>query len=70
MIEDVEGYKHEERLAGERLVLLLMATYGDGEPTDNALAFFTWLTEAAAAAEDGTGNASMLQVRRAQRFAK
>ena len=62
VIQDVESYQHEERLPKEHLVLLLMATYGDGEPTDNALAFYTWLTEAAAAAEAGSGDDSTLKV--------
>ena len=62
-IEDIETYKHTEQFSKEHLVFLLLATYGDGEPTDNALDFFTWLTEAAAAADDGSGRDGMLKVR-------
>ena len=28
-------------------MFLLMATYGDGDPTDSATEFWTWLSEAA-----------------------
>lgn len=46
-IMDIENYKAEDRLAKEKLVLFLMATYGDGEPTDNAADFYNWLTSQA-----------------------
>lgn len=35
------------QLPKEKLVFLLMATYGDGDPTDSATEFWTWLSEAA-----------------------
>ena len=50
-VTDMEDYVHEEKLQGERLVLLVLATYGDGEPTDNAANFFAWITRAANEAE-------------------
>jgi NADPH-ferrihemoprotein reductase len=40
---DIENYVAPVRLAKEKLVLFLVATYGDGEPTDNAAEFMTWL---------------------------
>ena len=62
-IEDMETYAHEARLPGEHLVLFLLATYGDGEPTDNALEFYNWVTAAAKGAGDGTGDEALLKVR-------
>ncbi|KAI8472971.1 MAG: NADPH-cytochrome P450 reductase [Monoraphidium minutum] len=50
---DIENYKAERRLPKERLVLFLMATYGDGEPTDNAADFYSWLCGEAEAVESG-----------------
>lgn len=58
---DIEEYAHEEKLQDEKLVFLVLATYGDGEPTDNAANFFNWVTEAAREAkEDPSGK--ILQV--------
>lgn len=54
-IVDIEDYKAEELLCKETLVFFLMATYGDGEPTDNAADFYNWLIKAGKEAEDGTG---------------
>ncbi|KAK9811910.1 hypothetical protein WJX72_012296 [[Myrmecia] bisecta] len=52
---DIEDYRAEQCLAGEQLVFFLMATYGDGEPTDNAAEFYSWLTKAAQRAEGEEG---------------
>lgn len=54
-IVDIEDYKAEEVLCKETLVFFLMATYGDGEPTDNAADFYNWLIKAGKEAEDGGG---------------
>ena len=62
-IEDMETYAHEARLPGEHLVLFLLATYGDGEPTDNALEFYNWVTAAAKGADGGAGDDQLLKVR-------
>lgn len=50
---DIENYKAERRLPHERLVLFLMATYGDGEPTDNAADFYSWICNEAEDVENG-----------------
>lgn len=49
-VVDIEHYNAEERLAKEKLVFFLMATYGDGEPTDNAADFYNYLMGQADAA--------------------
>lgn len=60
---DVENYKKPDaRLPKERLVLFLMATYGDGEPTDNAADFYSWITSEAEAVENGEKEAYMQDV--------
>lgn len=55
---DTENYLAPQQLAKEKFVLLLMATYGDGEPTDSAVDFYDWAVEKAESGDD----ASLLQV--------
>lgn len=50
---DVENYAAAKRLQREKLLVLCMATYGDGEPTDNAAEFYTWLLKEAEAVDAG-----------------
>ena len=40
---DLEDYDPED-LKDEKLVIFLVATYGEGEPTDNAQEFYNWLS--------------------------
>jgi hypothetical protein len=50
---DLENYSASDCLAREKLVVLCIATYGDGEPTDNAADFFSWLSTEVEAVTSG-----------------
>ena len=52
-VVDLESYSACAQLHRERLVVLCVATYGDGEPTDNAADFFTWLNKEVEAVSAG-----------------
>jgi NADPH-ferrihemoprotein reductase len=57
-VVDLENYKPAEQLPREKLLVLCVATYGDGEPTDNSAEFFSWLGKAV----DNPDNSSLLKV--------
>lgn len=55
MVQDVEEYDWKTALLTDKAVVFLMATYGDGEPTDSAADFYGWLDEVV---EDAANDAS------------
>lgn len=48
---DLDNFEPES-LADEKTVVFLMATYGDGEPTDNAKSFMEWLADSSRSANE------------------
>ena len=57
-VVDCEEFDASKRLSSQGLELFLVATYGDGEPTDNAEDLYNWLLKAAGEAERAAGAAA------------
>ncbi|KAG6963944.1 hypothetical protein JG688_00007922 [Phytophthora aleatoria] len=51
---DLEDYDAASKLKDEKLVILIMATYGEGDPTDNAVDFIDFLKDKAGNLEPKT----------------
>ncbi|KAF8065880.1 ATR2 [Scenedesmus sp. PABB004] len=62
-VVDIENYRAEARLPKEHLVIFLMATYGDGEPTDNAADFYSWICTEVEDVENGAKDTYLEGVR-------
>eukprot|EP00890_Picochlorum_soloecismus_P000252 jgi/Picsp_1/1227/NSC_04708-R1_nadph-cytochrome p450 reductase len=50
---DAENYNAEERLAKEKFAIFIVATYGDGEPTDSAVDLHDYLKEQVELEDEG-----------------
>lgn len=50
---DAENYDAEERLIQEKFVIFIVATYGDGEPTDSAVDLHDYLKKQVELEDDG-----------------
>ena len=55
VVKDLEDYDADEQLTGERYAVFLMATFGEGEPTDNSASFYEWLSSSARTDSDAAG---------------
>ena len=53
-VKDLEDYDADEQLASEKYAVFLMATFGEGEPTDNSASFYEWINNDARTESDAT----------------
>ncbi|OJJ44983.1 hypothetical protein ASPZODRAFT_70355 [Penicilliopsis zonata CBS 506.65] len=55
MVADLEDYDYEnlDRFPSDKVVFFVLATYGEGEPTDNAVEFYQFITGDDVAFESG-----------------
>ncbi|KAJ5567960.1 Oxidoreductase FAD/NAD(P)-binding [Penicillium hetheringtonii] len=57
MVADIEDYDYEnlDKFPEDKVAFFVLATYGEGEPTDNAVEFYQFLTGEDVAFESGAG---------------
>lgn len=55
---DLEDYDFDDlcELPSDTALIFILATYGDGEPTDNAVKFYNFITRASSPFQDGLDN--------------
>ena len=48
MVADLDDYDWSDldKLSGDHIIVFVLATYGEGEPTDNAVEFYNYITDA------------------------
>ncbi|KAI9840345.1 MAG: NADPH-cytochrome P450 reductase, partial [Sclerophora amabilis] len=57
MVADLEDYEYEnlDKFPDDKVAMFVVATYGEGEPTDNAVTFYEFITSEDSAFSEGGG---------------
>lgn len=65
MVADLEDYEYEnlDAFPNDKTAMFVLATYGEGEPTDNAVDFYEFITGQDVSFSDGTGEKALANLR-------